>query len=105
MNRTNNINGTSLQGYLECSYKNLIEVLGEPHMIGAAGDKVDVEWAYEIDGVVFTIYNWKNGKCYNGDAGDFVENITSWNVGGRNKNAYYLAKSVTEKHTKLVEKG
>ena len=55
------INGTHLQGHINCSYDRLTELLGEP--TEGDGYKVDAEWALQFDdGTIITIYNWKNGK-------------------------------------------
>lgn len=72
--------GTSLQGEIIVTYRQLVAVLGLP----AEGDgyKTDAEWVIEFDdGVCITVYNWKNGPC----CVPFVniEDITVWHVGGR----------------------
>ena len=79
-------NGTSLRGYVDTSYANLVSLFGEPD----EGDeyKVDAEWTlYFADGKgggeVVTIYNYKDGKNYCGEEGTEVEDITDWHVGGR----------------------
>lgn len=75
--------GTSLQGYLYSSYKNIVKVYGLP----LEGDyKTDAEWIIKWeDGLIGTIYNWKNGKNYLGEDGLEVEDITEWNIGGVKK--------------------
>ena len=76
-------NGTSLQGYLQSSYDNIVRVYGEP-LEGRY--KIDAEWIIEWeDGLIGTIYNWKNGKNYLGEEGLEVEDITEWNIGGSKK--------------------
>ena len=58
-----------------------MDLFGEPF----EGDeyKVDAEWEVKFsNGVYATVYNWKNGKNYNGESGQDVENITNWHVGG-----------------------
>lgn len=80
--------GTSLQGYIDISYERLVQMLGQPE----AGDeyKVDAEWIVRFDdGTVATIYNWKDGKNYNGDEGLDVEQITDWHIGGFNNMAVF----------------
>jgi len=73
--------GTHGLGSLDCSYSKLVETFGEP----LPGDyKTDAEWEIEFsDGLVATIYNWKNGKNYCGNRAPAVEEITCWHVGGR----------------------
>lgn len=72
---------TSLKGSITTTYAKLVKRYGEPHE--SDGYKSDAEWVIEWeDGVIGTIYNWKNGKNYLGDEGEEVENITDWNIGG-----------------------
>jgi hypothetical protein len=53
----NEAGGTCLQGYIVTTYKDLVSVFGEPTF--EEGDKVTAEWNVKIDGVVCTIYDWK----------------------------------------------
>ena len=76
--------GTGLRGSLEVSYADLIEILGPPHCRGR-DNKMDVEWAYEYNETVFTIYNYTNGLNYTGEGR--VEDITGWYVGGHSHDA------------------
>ena len=66
LTRTNNISGTSYYGATIISSVNKIaEALGEPHYEDRCVDeKVSVEWDFETEnGVVFTIYDWKEYSC------------------------------------------
>jgi hypothetical protein len=75
INRT----GTSLRGNIHnTTYNELVELFGEPtYDWGSDGDKVQVEWVIRFkDGTIATIYDW---KCYDIP----VENITEWNIGGK----------------------
>ena len=72
--------GTSLQGTIETSYKELVRVFGEPH--STEGYKTDAEWCFEVDKKIFTIYNYKNGVNYLGVNGKVIEDITNWHIGG-----------------------
>lgn len=72
---------TSLQGYVDASYSQLIELFGNP--CESDGDKVDAEWCLFIDGILVTIYNYKNGRNYLGPDGLDVEEMNSWNIGGK----------------------
>ena len=75
------INGTSLQGVLTATYKELCDLFGKP--FDGDGYKVDAEWGVRFeDGTVATIYNWKNGKNYCGAEGKAVEQIMDWHIGG-----------------------
>ena len=68
------VNGTSLQGYITCSYDTLCEVFGEP--IGGDGYKTRAEWEGKTsDGTVFTIYDWKESQP--------IGDVTNWHIGGR----------------------
>jgi hypothetical protein len=84
---TNDIdtNGTHLQGYINCSYDDLTTALGYPLEDGFDDYKCDAEWNIKFDnGLVATIYNWKNGKNYLGDQGLNLCDMTQWNIGGHN---------------------
>ena len=62
--------GTSLQGYVQCSYDDLVNTFGTPTIEGGMETKIEVEWnltfydpSKHFDEVqIATIYNWKNGK-------------------------------------------
>ena len=69
-----NTNLTCLQGEIHIGFYDLVDMFGEPEDVSSTG-KSDVQWAIEIDGVVATIYNWKNGPAYTGDDSIEVERI------------------------------
>lgn len=74
-------NGSSLIGEVDAGYDELCNLFGAP--TGGDGYKVDAEWAVLFDdGTVATIYNWKNGKNYEGENGLPVEEIRDWHIGG-----------------------
>lgn len=76
--------GTSLQGYIQTTYYELLALFGEP--MGGDGYKVDAEWNVLFDdGAIATIYNWKNGPNYLGTDGLDVTDIMEWHVGGHSK--------------------
>ena len=88
MEATENIYGTSLQGYIKASYEQLLKAFGPPNPNLCDKYKTDVEWAFEFaDGTVATLYNWKNGKNYCGKEGLELNDIYEWNVGGRSEKA------------------
>jgi hypothetical protein len=89
MEKTTNVGGTFLQGYIKASYDQLVKTFGEPHDPNGDNYKTDVEWAFEFaDGTVATLYNWKNGKNYLGEAeGLELNDIYEWNVGGNSDKA------------------
>jgi hypothetical protein len=70
--------GTSRQGTFKGTYREIVEVLGEPNFVSEAnGDgKTQAEWNIKyIDGTVITLYDYKK---YNTD----VEDVTTWSIGG-----------------------
>jgi len=71
--------GTSLKGYINSTYSQLLEVLGKPTYDKPSGDgKVQVEWVVEFKGDIFTIYDWKTGSR------EYTQNeLTKFNVGGK----------------------
>ena len=80
------LNGTSLQGYVDTTYKKLVDTFGEP--TGNAGYKTDAEWDLVFeDGTVATIYNYKDGRNYNGTSGYATKDITEWHIGGFDQSA------------------
>jgi hypothetical protein len=71
--------GTSLSGYIQANYKQLVEVLGEPTFNEASGDdKVQVEWVCEFDEDIFTIYDW---KTY--DREYTINELNKFNIGSK----------------------
>lgn len=88
------VNFTSLQGSIEVSYEVLCALLGEP--LEGDGRKTDAEWHLISvpDGVVATIYNWKNGRNYLGADGLNVQDITTWHVGGHSQLADELVQKM-----------
>ena len=70
-------NGTSLQGYVQAYYHQLVAVFGEPQ---EGGDKTTVEWVLKFaDGTVATIYDWKEYETPMG--------LHRWHIGGRSQRA------------------
>ena len=78
-------------GLIEISetFENLLRVFGTP--MGTSDDgKVDVEWNVMFnDGVVATIYNWKNGPASMGENGTNPVDIETWHIGGKTISAVY----------------
>ena len=88
MEKTTNVGGTFLQGYIKATYDQLLKTFGEPHDPNGDNYKTDVEWAFEFaDGTVATLYNWKNGKNYLGAEGLELNDIYEWHVGGFSEKA------------------
>lgn len=73
--------GGSLVGYIDISYKELKDRLGQPVVLDDY--KSDAEWVIEFeDGTVAWIYNYKDGKNYNGASGTPKTQIRDWHIGG-----------------------
>ena len=77
---------TSLQGYIQASYADLVKVFGHPQCTETSGDgKVDIEWELQIidnewDTVYpITIYNWKD---YDGGHAAMSSESYNWHIGG-----------------------
>lgn len=80
------IDGTSLQSYITTDYATIKKAFGKPN----CGDeyKIDAEWDIEFsDGIVATVYNWKDGKSYLGKDGTPKTKITTWHIGGKSQEA------------------
>ena len=83
-----NFVSTSLQGYLNASYADLVKVFGYPQCTETSGDgKVDTEWELQINDKEFdtvrnvTIYNWKD---YDGGHEAMSNPNYEWHIGGNN---------------------
>lgn len=92
-----NASGTSLQGFIESDYATLVQLFGDPDP--GDGYKTQVDWAFELydenfGDVTVTIYDWKQGEGYVGPGGKRPEEITVWNVGGRNAAALWCLEDV-----------
>ena len=88
MEAIENVEGTSLQGYIKASYEQLLAAFGPPNPRLTDNYKTDVEWAFEFaDGTIATLYNWKNGKNYLRGEGLELNDIYEWNVGGKTEKA------------------
>ena len=85
--RTEDVNGTCLQGRINTSYQTLLYKLPPPIDYYDCY-KTEVVWALKFsDGTIATVYNWKNGKNYLEEDGLELEEITEWNIGGHTKKA------------------
>ena len=76
--------GTSLVGVISVSYSRLVELFGDSKQWDEY--KTDANWTIEFDdGLVVTIYNYKNGVNYLGKDGLEKEDIIEWNIGCKAK--------------------
>ena len=81
------IRGSGLAGYVECTYKQLVDLFDEP-TIKTDGYKTSAEWHIEVrhDGEikgVVAIYDYKTHKNYRED-GLETQDITHWHLGAKN---------------------
>ena len=95
--------GINFQAAFNASYHQLVDTFGLPISYPAryalADNKVEVEWKFNYgDGVIATIYNWKNGKNYDPEKGIAVEDMTEWHIGGHDFKALLaVIKSIDDK--------
>ena len=88
--------GTSFRGEIDCSYKTLLNIFGKPSK-EYDGYKSDAEWQIEFsDGMVVTIYNYKDGVNYNGEDGIPTEKLTDWHIGGKDSICVDRIKSIVD---------
>jgi hypothetical protein len=74
-------NGTSLQGYVTTTMRDLIAAFGEPTFY-YPGEKVTVEWTHTFpNGLVATIYDWKRYD----DGVPEMDEVIEYNIGGFTK--------------------
>ena len=84
------ITGTSLQGYIEATYDDLVKAFGKPAYDSTEhgeSDKVHTQWALEFENeegdlIVATIYDWKEENAYNSRVGKY-----KWHIGGNSYDA------------------
>ena len=78
--------GTGVAGYVECTYRHLVNLFGEP-TIKTDGYKTSAEWHIEVrrndklQGVA-SIYDYKEHIGYS-ESGKETQDITHWHVGGK----------------------
>lgn len=94
--------GTSLQGYLDVSYAELVQAFGQPGP--GDGYKVDAEWTLMFEGaedgsepVAATIYNYKTGPNYGDPDALPVEGIRDWHIGGGSRDVVDLVRAAIRK--------
>ena len=97
--------GGCLQGEVKANFKDLVRVFGENYHNGD-DYKCDAEWIIKFeDGVIASIYNWKDGHNYCGEEGLDVEDITCWHIGGMDKRCVAnVAKVLAENKRKTKPK-
>lgn len=87
------VDGTHYVGEIRTKYDDLIAAFGKP--TSGDGYKTDAEWEVRFaNGMVATIYNWKDGHNYNDGDGMDVEDITNWHIGGRDERVVNMVTNV-----------
>ncbi len=71
--------GTGCQGYLPegTRYEDIVRVFGGPQLGASPDGKIKAEWVGRINGLVFTIYDYKSKPD--------PERNTDWHIGGKQK--------------------
>jgi hypothetical protein len=76
---------TAFSGYVEATYSELIEVLGEPtYNLSDVLDKTNFEWFVLFEGRIFSIYDWKCTASYS------LQERTKWHLGAQWRQAQGL---------------
>ncbi len=91
--------GTSGQGgILRVDYATLKKIFGKPSINNGngRGSKIRKEWIISIDGVVCTIYDWKQGYDYTKPKGGMPLKRTRWSVGGSHPISRRLVQGVID---------
>ena len=85
---------SSLQGYVEASYDEIVQVLGHPTFDGPSADgKVDTEWElFDEEVGQVTLYDW---KCYGHIARD--SESYRWHIGGTSRWAVEFVSNLLNK--------
>ena len=93
-----NCMGTSGQGNLRVNYTTLKKIFGKPSINNGNGksSKIRKEWIISIDGVVCTIYDWKQGYDYTKPKGGMPLKRTRWSVGGSHPISRRLVQGVID---------
>ena len=71
--------GTNCRGYLPegTRYEDIVRVFGGPQLGTSSDGKIKAEWIGRINGLVFTIYDYKSSLD--------PERNTDWHIGGKQK--------------------
>ena len=86
------------QGNLRVNYTTLKKIFGKPSINNGNGKscKIRKEWLISIDGVVCTIYDWKQGYDYTKPKGGMPLKRTRWSVGGSHPISRRLVQGVID---------
>jgi hypothetical protein len=96
--KTQEIAGTSLQGYTHPTTRALLTaVLGEP-ITYEEGDKVTIEWGIRLGSTIATVYDWKRYEL--GTPAN--DEVMRYHIGGNNENAVILVDTLIQLARKLA---
>jgi hypothetical protein len=85
------VGGTHLQGSIDITYTELLDIFASPSHVPPVGEKTQAEWWLLFpDGTIATIYDWKSMYP--------TEDVRTWNIGGKDKDAEYQVKQAVEEH-------
>ena len=93
--------GTSGQGgHLRVDYATLKKIFGKPSVDNknGRGCKIRKEWIISIDGVICTIYDWKQGYDYTKPKGGMPLKESRWSVGGSHRISFRLVQGVIDSY-------
>jgi len=80
------VNGTYKIGDLTgLFFRDLVEKLGEPTVVGSGDDKVQYEWIIRYEDRIYTIYDW---KTYDAEYTEYE--LFNWSIGGNAKSTLLL---------------
>ena len=92
--------GGHLQDEIDISYKELVEIFGQPGE--GDGYKIECEWTIKTPKGVASIYDYKEGKTYNGADGTLKTQIRNWHIGGNNEQVAQYIIGAIQKHNSGV---
>jgi len=67
-------------------FRDLVNKLGKPTVIGSGDDKVQYEWMIKFEGEIFTIYDW---KTYDAEYTEYE--LDTWSIGGNDQSAEIIS--------------
>ena len=80
------VNGTYKIGDLTgLFFRDLVNKLGHPTVVGSGDDKVQYEWIIEFEDRIYTIYDW---KTYDAEYTEYE--LFNWSIGGNAKSTLLL---------------
>lgn len=76
--------GGWLQGHIAVSHSDLVSAFGKPTHLGSGDGKTQCEWDLRINGVMCTIYDWKEDRA--------PERVSDWHIGGTDPAAVVMVR-------------